>query len=85
MRLGGSWFGLRFLVFEFVTGQEGDNRGGAASGLYRTCVVVLISVVILLGVRRPEALPRALNTDVDVVDKTGNGHIEGLGRVRHCL
>lgn len=83
--LCGSWFGLGILVFELVTGQERDNGGGTASGLDRTRIVVLISVVVLLGVRRLEALPRALDADVDVVNEIGNRHIEGLYRGRHCL
>ena len=80
MDLRGSRFGLGLLLFELVTGQEGDERRGAASGLDGTCVVVLISVVIFLGVSRPEALPRALDADADVVDEIGNGHIKGLNR-----
>lgn len=75
-----SWFGLRLLVFELVAGQEGDNRGGAAGGLDRARIVVFISVVVLLGVRRLEALPRALDAEADVVNETGNRHIEGLYR-----
>lgn len=83
--LCGSWLGLGLLVFDLVTGQEGDDRRCTASGLDGARVVVLISVVILLGVSRPETLPRALDADADVVDETRNRHIEGLDRVRHCL
>lgn len=70
MKIRGGWFGLRHLVFELITSKE----GGTASGLGRVGIVVPVGVVPL-GVDRPEALPRALDVDVEVVDETGDGHI----------